>query len=182
MPFPAPLESRRRSSRAWLAIALVVGGALFLPLQVSAAGAAPTPPDPSVSSSAGETPEIPGPGDLTRKPPVDDAPECPPYVLCGDDDPTIDPCPGPACPTPEPPECGDFCPPPPVLCELNDEGIPTCPEPPVICDLDDPADPGCPPVTHPEPKPQPGPQPKPTPKPKPGSVDKPVPAKPTFTG
>src|SRR4051794_2112310 len=107
MPLLALFDHLRRTSRCWVAIALMLGGAFLVPLQVSAAGAAPAKASPTAVSSV-RAPE-PDPGPWIVQPGVPPKPECPPWVATCDDV-TIDPC------------IRTFCPPPP--CEEGDDECP----------------------------------------------------------
>jgi hypothetical protein len=111
--------------------------------------------------AAGASPTVtPLPAAVNAPPPGPDdrlsrrppPPECPPHVLTCDDV-TIDPC-----------VLRQTCPPPPTPCEQDIECPPPPPPPPPECEKADPACPEPPPVTPPEP------------------TDRPVPARPDFTG
>jgi hypothetical protein len=182
------LDHLRRTARCWAVVALALGGALLLPQQVTMAAAA----TPSAVVASPTRAPLPGPADQF-KPGSGGQVECPPFVLTCDDV-TIDPCiiQGDCTPPPPPPcDLGDpadqECPPPPPPCDTDH---PDCPQPPCeqdtecpppLCRQDDPECPPPPPeceVGDPECTPPPDTRPEPKPK----DTDRPVPAKPTFTG
>ena len=168
----ALLDHLRRNARCLVVVALALTGAFVLPLQVSAAGASERA---TATTAAPASPVVPGPDERLK--PKPGTPECPPVVATCDDL-TIDPCIRQLdCPPPPPPPC--------------EEGVvtPECPEPPCDTDHPDCPTPPCDPETDEECRPpsecEEGdaecPEPPDENEPDPG-VDRPVPAKPNFTG